>query len=146
MQAAYDSACGTYRCGWKLISDDTVQITAEVPFGGQADLVLPYAPAEVLANPTNPVTANVQDGICILEPGIYEITYKMTKSLKVVLSLDTTCRELLKNQEIKAFLQEENLNIPMQYLENTVREMQELFPAAISEDQMKRLEEFLNLM
>ena len=143
MNAVYDSACGTYGCGWKLISDDEIKITVEVPFGGQAELVLPYAPEEVLKDKTNSVTANVQDGICILEPGVYEIQYKMKKSLKIEYSLESTCRELLKNKEIKAFLDAEKWDIPMQYLGNTVRELQELFPAASPEDKVKRLEEFL---
>lgn len=143
MTAAYDSACGTYSCGWKLISDDEIKITVEVPFGGQAELVLPYAPEEVLKDKINSVTANVQDGICILEPGVYDIQYKMTKSLKMEYSLESTCRELLKNKEIKAFLDAEGWDIPMQYLGNTVKELQELFPAAAPEDKAKRLEEFL---
>ena len=82
MNASYDSACGIYSCGWKLISDDEIKITAEVPFGGQAVLALPYVPEDVLKDQTNHVTANIKDGICILEPGVYEIQYKMTKSLK----------------------------------------------------------------
>lgn len=143
MNASYDSACGTYSCGWKLISDDEIKITAEVPFGGQAELVLPYVPEEVLKDQTNPVAAKVQNGICILEPGVYQIQYQMTKSLKMEYSLESTCRELLKNKEIKAFLEEEKWNIPMQYLGNTIKELQELFSAAAPEDKVKRLVDFL---
>ena len=143
MNAVYDSACGTYSCGWKLISDDEIKITVEVPFGGQAELVLPYMPEDVLKDQTNPVTANVKEGICILEPGVYEIQYKMTKSLKMEYSLESTCRELLKNKEIKAFLDTEGWDMPMQYLGNTIKELQELFPAAAQEDKVKRLDEFL---
>lgn len=143
MNAFYDSSCGTYKCGWKLLSDDEIQITAEVPFGGQAELILPYAPKEIFADKDNPVTANVKDGICILEPGTYEIQYKMTKSMKKEFSLDSTCRELLKNPEIKAFMDEEKWDVPLQYLGNTVNEMHELFPPAAPEERMERLEEFL---
>ncbi len=143
MNAAYDSACGTYRCGWKLISDDEIKITAEVPFGGHANLVLPYVPEEVVKDKTNAITANVQKRICVLEAGIYEIQYKMTKSLKKEYSLDSTCRELLKKAEIKAYMDKENWDIPMQYLGNTVYEMHELFPAAAPKEKMKKLDEFL---
>lgn len=144
MTASYDSACGTYGCGWKLISDDEIKITAEVPFGGQAELTLPYVTEEVLKDQENPITANVKDGICILESGVYEVQYKMTNFLKKEYSLDaTTCRELLKNKEIKAFLDAEGWDMPMQYLGNTIKELQELFPAAAPEDKVKRLEEFL---
>ena len=143
MNASYDSACGTYSCGWKLISDDEIKITAEVPFGGQAELVLPYVPEEVLKDQTNPVAAKVQNGICILEPGVYQIQYQMTKSLKMEYSLESTCRELLKNKEIKAFLEEEKWNIPMQYLVNTIKELKELFSAAAPEDKVKKLVDFL---
>lgn len=143
MNASYDSSCGTYKCGWKLLSDDEIQITAEVPFGGQAELILPYAPKEIFEDKDNLVTANVKDGICILEPGTYEIQYKLTKSMKKEFSLDSTCRELLKNAEIKAFMDEEKWDVPLQYLGNTVNEMHELFPPAAPEERMERLEEFL---
>lgn len=143
MNASYDSSCGTYKCGWKLVSDDEIQITAEVPFGGQAELILPYAPKEIFADKDNSVTANVRDGICILELGVYKIQYKMTKSLKKMYSLDSTCRELLKNPEIKAFMEKEKLDVPMQCYGNTVNEMYELFPVAELEKKIRKLEKFL---
>ena len=144
MNASYDSASGTYSCRWTLISDDEIKITVQVPFGGQAELVLPYVPEEVLKDQANSITANVKDGICILKSGVYEVQYKMTKSLKKEYSLDaTTCRELLKNKEMKAFLDKEKWDIPMQYLGNTIKELQELFPAAAPEDRVKRMAEFL---
>ena len=143
MNASYDSSCGTYKCGWKLVSEDEIQITAEVPFGGQAELILPYAPREIFKDKDNPITANEREGICILDPGTYEIQYKLIKSMKKVYSLNSNCRELLKNPEIKAFMDEEKWEVPLQYLGNTVNEMHELFPAAAPEARMKKLAEFL---
>lgn len=143
MNASYDSSCGTYKCGWKLVADDEIQITAEVPFGGQAELRLPYAPKEIFLDKDNSVETNVRDKICILEPGTYKIQYKMTKSLKKVYSLDSTFRELLKKPEIRTFMDEEKWDVPFQYLGNTVNEMYELFPLAEIEKKMKRLEKFL---
>ena len=143
MNGSYDSACGTYSCGWKMISPDEIRVTARVPFGGRAELVLPYAQETVLADKSNPVNENVKDGICILEPGNYEIQYKMSKSLKKEYSLDSTCRELLKNPEIKAYMDAEKWDVPLQYLGNTVKEMHELFPPAAPEERMERLAEFL---
>lgn len=144
MKASYESACGIYRCGWKMTAPDEITVEAEVPFGGMAELHLPYVPEEVLMNQTNPVTANVKDGICFLEAGTYQISYKMTRSMCPVYTLDSTWRELRKENEISQFLEELSLNyIPQQYVGNTVKETRELFQAAVPEEKMKKLEEFL---
>ncbi len=94
MEGVYESACGTYKCGWKMLSADEIHVNAEVPFGGKAELKLPYVPEKILADKGNPITANVENGICILEPGIYQIQYKMTRSMRPVYTLDSTWREL----------------------------------------------------
>ena len=95
-------------------------------------------------NQTNPITANVKDGICILEAGTYQISYKMTRSLRPVYTLDSTWRELRKEKEIGEFLESLSWSdIPQQYLGNTVKETRELFPAAVPEEKMEKLEEFL---
>lgn len=143
MKGTYDSACGTYRCAWELTEPDYVKLEVGVPFGGQAELRLPLAPDVVLAHKDNPMIANVQDGICILEAGHYQIEYHLTKSLLKVYSLDSTWKELFRIPEVAQYIKELGVDVPLQYLRNTVNEMRELFPPSISEIQMKKLEEFL---
>lgn len=144
MDGAYESACGTYKCGWKMVAADEIQIEAEVPFGGKAELKLPYVPEEILKDKSNPATANVQNGVCILETGTYKIAYKMTRSLRPVYSLDSTWRELKHEKEIQKFFDSLDWNdIPQQYLGNTVKETRELFPFAVPDDKAEKLEVFL---
>lgn len=144
IKGAYESACGTYKCGWKMTDSNEICIEAEVPFGGKVKLKLPYAPEEVLADKSNPMTANVEDKVCILEAGHYEIRYKMTRAMRPVYTLDSTWRELKHEKEIQDFLTALAWNdIPQQYLGNTVKETRELFPFAVPEEKMEKLEAFL---
>ena len=55
----------------------TVEVT--VPFGCIAYLKLPYAPEELFRESCNTMFKNVEDGICILEAGSYEVSYKTTE-------------------------------------------------------------------
>ena len=146
VDGSYESACGTYRCAWKLTAPDHVELTVTVPFGGQAELTLPLAPTELLEDQDNSMTANVVDGRCILEAGTYQISYTLTESLIKTYSLDSTWRELLRLPSVKAYLQEQEIDLPLQYLSNTVVEMSELFPASISPEQMEKLGEFLKTL
>lgn len=144
MEGVYESACGTYKCGWKMVAADEIQIEAEVPFGGKAELKLPYVPEEILKDKSNLAAANVQNGVCILEAGTYKIAYKMTRSLRPVYSLDSTWRELKHEKEIQKFFDSLDWNdIPQQYLGNTVKETRELFPFAVPDDKAEKLEVFL---
>ena len=142
-EAAYDSPCGIYKCGWKLNGPDEIEVWAKIPFGGSAEFKLPYVPAELLKDDSNTITQNVENGLCILNPGTYRICYKMTKSLRKKYSLENSCRELLNEPKIKAYMDKEGLEIPLQYLNKTVKELQELFPAAAPEEKVKNLEAFL---
>ncbi len=144
MEGTYDSACGTYQCSWKLVAPDEIRIKAKVPFGGKARLRLPYVPEQILQDKTNPVTAHVENGLCILDAGTYEITYKTTRSLRPVYSLDSTWRELWHEKEIREFFNDLDWNdVPQQYLGNTVKETVELFPFAAPKEKVEKLEEFL---
>lgn len=127
-----------------MVAADEIQIEAEVPFGGKAELKFPYVPEEILKDKSNPATANVQNGVCILETGTYKIAYKMTRSLRPVYSLDSTWRELKHEKEIQKFFDSLDWNdIPQQYLGNTVKETRELFPFAVPDDKAEKLEVFL---
>lgn len=56
----------------------------------------------------------------------------------------STVRELLRNSRIAEYMEKElALNIPMQYMNNTVKEAAELFPPAVADWQMERLGEYL---
>lgn len=44
LKGAYDSVSGRYECGWEILDDGQVRITAAVPFGASAELILPRDP------------------------------------------------------------------------------------------------------
>lgn len=71
--------------------------------------------------------------------------YELTKSLRKQYSLDnSTVRELLRNSRIAEFMENElALNIPVQYMNNTVKETAELFSPAVADWQMEKLGNYL---
>ncbi len=145
VRASYDSPCGLYRCAWHLTDPAHVELEVEVPFGGSAKLCLPLAPASVMNDRTNPMFSNIQDGSCLLSAGTYKVCYELTKPLGKKYSLDgSTVRELFGNSQIAEFMEKElALDIPVQYMDNTVKETAALFPPAVTDWQIKRLGEYL---
>ncbi|MBD8915446.1 MAG: hypothetical protein EGR77_05565 [Pseudobutyrivibrio sp.] len=83
----------------------TVEVT--VPFGCIAYLKLPYAPEELFRESCNTMFKNVEDGICILEAGSYEVSYKTTEYLRKVYSLEIPMKELVSNEKCRAILEQE---------------------------------------
>lgn len=142
-EGSYDSASGCYSCGWKLIKPDEIEITVKVPFNGKAELKLPYAPQDIYNDKNNSMMSYVKNGICTLESGTYYVHYKMTKSLKKIYTLNSSCRELLDVPEIKEYMDKENWILPKQYVNYSIREAYDLFPTAFSEEMMRKLEEFM---
>ncbi|MDD3334290.1 MAG: family 78 glycoside hydrolase catalytic domain [Eubacteriales bacterium] len=65
----FDSASGRYACGWKH-TQEGMEYELRVPFGCQADFVLPVSSQTLLLNgaPTN-----IKDGRLTLKPGEYRI-------------------------------------------------------------------------
>lgn len=142
--ASYDSACGIYRCAWKLTDPEHVEIKVSVPFGGKAELHLPLAPEAVMKEKGNPMFGNVQEGVCMLEAGSYSVSYQLTRSMKKKYDMDSTWQELFCDPEISRFLKEElRMNIPQQYRNRTVKELAETFSSEVAGGKLERLEKFL---
>lgn len=145
--ASYDSACGIYRCAWKLTDPEHVEIKVSVPFGGKAELHLPLAPEAVMKEKGNPMFGNVQEGVCMLEAGSYSVSYQLTRSMKKKYDMDSTWQELFCDPEISRFLKEElRMNIPQQYRNRTVKELAETFSSEVAGGKLERLEKFLERM
>lgn len=142
--ASYDSACGEYRCAWKLTDPGHVELEVSVPFGAVAELYLPFAPESVMQEEANPMFRDVRDGVCILETGNYSVDYELTQSLKKEYNLDSTWQELFSNPGIARYLREElGMNIPQQYMNRTVRELAVSFSSEAANGKLERLERFL---
>lgn len=104
VKAVYDSACGCYQCGWEILGDNKITVTVTVPFGGRAEVVLPLAPESVYEDKENPLFEDVENGICRVKAGEYEVAYEASQPLKRKYSIDSTMEELLNHPDIRAFL------------------------------------------
>lgn len=128
--AEYDSPAGLYRCGWKAEDDWHVMVRVSVPFGASARLTLPLAGETVFADKENPMFAQVEDGVCILQPGDYEVTYETFERVRKQYSVDSKVRDLLLAPELRETL-EEALSVrelPKKYGDETLRESLEKHP------------------
>lgn len=145
IDASYDSPAGMYRSGWELTDPKHATIRVSVPFGCSADLMLPFAGEEVYKDVTNPMFADVENGVCHLKPGEYAVTYELTESLKKVYSIDTPIRELQNNPETADVLGKfvPANAIPNQYLGYSIREMSEKFGGRLPKDVMEMLDKKL---
>lgn len=145
--ASYNSACGVYRCAWKLTDPKHVELEVSVPFGGTAELHLPLAPESVMQEKSNPMFGDVRDVVCVLEAGDYSVAYELTQSVKKEYSMDSTWQELFGNRKIAGYLKEElGMNIPMQYMNRTVKELAVTFASEAVDGKLEKLEGFLKSM
>ena len=82
------------------IRGNKITITVTVPFGGKAEVVLPYAPECIYEDIENPLFEAVENGICHVKAGEYEVVYEASEPLKKRYSIDSTMEELLNHPDI----------------------------------------------
>lgn len=145
MEAEYDSPSGLYRSAWKLTDPSHVEMSVTVPFGCSATLRLPYGKEETLRDKSNPMFADVREGICHLEPGSYSVSYETSVPLKKLYSTHTPLNELLANDRIA-----EKLSgmlpldqVPGQYRGYSLRQLAEKFGGRVTEEQLDGLDRML---
>lgn len=145
VSAVYDSPAGTYKSSW-LLESDKAELAFEVPFGCQAKIRLPLAPASVYENADNPLFAHVDDGVCTVGAGCYKVTYTLDKSLKKSYGIDcVSIRELQSEPEIVEALKEiiPLDQVPSQYSGYTIKETAALFPGVASEERLQKAQRVL---
>lgn len=145
MEAEYDSPSGLYRSAWKLTDPSHVELSVTVPFGCSAALRLPCAKEETFADRSNPMFADVREGICYLEPGTYRVSYETVEPLKRIYSTDTPLRELLEKKELAEKLSQviPLSQVPQQYRDYSIREIMERFEDRTGEVQLEELDRML---
>ena len=77
MEAEYDSPSGVYRSAWRFQDDTHVELSVTVPFGCSAALKLPMAGQQIYEDRSNPLFADVREGVCHLGPGTYCVVYEI---------------------------------------------------------------------
>lgn len=141
VKAAYDSASGLYQCACEMKEGNRLEIHISVPFGGAAEIRLPFAPESIYQASDNPLFENVRDGICVVKAGEYEISYEATVPLRKQYTVDSTVEELLSNPETRAFLggmMEVDI-IPDTAYELTLRETAKIYAGEMDEQQAQML-------
>ncbi len=88
--AEMDTAAGTYAASWECVDETHLRMCVTVPFGGEADVMLPLA------------TEGAYEALGghVLAAGSYEVTYETTKPLRRVPSVDWTVAQLLDDPAI----------------------------------------------
>ena len=101
LDCRYRSAAGEWTVQWQCVDANTLTLVVTVPFNCTAQLTLPNWNGEMT---DNPIFADVQNGVCRLQPGRYEVTYKTAVPMFKLLSTANTAAELLAHPAAKALL------------------------------------------
>ena len=93
----------------------------------------------------NPIFADVRDGICHLEPGVYTVSYQTVRPLKTKYSTDTPIQELFENGKVKDALGKmfPVEMIPMQYQSMSIKDLGAQFGQEMSDEQLAQLDAML---
>ena len=94
LEMEYMSAAGPWHVSWKNADRKHLQISVHVPFGAEAEVVLPLWDGE--KEEGNPLFADVRDGICHLSAGSYSAVYGLKEPIMGILSVDTPIGDLMK--------------------------------------------------
>jgi alpha-L-rhamnosidase len=88
--AKMDTAAGTYATSWECVDETHLRMSVTVPFGGEAEVTLPFATE----------AAYEALGGHVLAAGSYEVTSETTRPLRRVPSVDWTVAQLLDDPAI----------------------------------------------
>lgn len=91
LEMRYRSAAGTYQVKWEILEQNQIHIEAEIPFGCQAELKLPFAPENMT-------------GKHLLAAGHYEFTYP-SEGMRRTFSLDSSAEDVIDCQPALEALQ-----------------------------------------
>ncbi|MDR1117109.1 MAG: glycoside hydrolase family 78 protein [Oscillospiraceae bacterium] len=105
-KASLDSAMGLYESGWKLEDDGSLVFDVTVPFGAEAELLLPDAKPCALNGADGLAAVQTGNAVSIaLEAGKYHISYMPTKKYLLAFDLETPIDELLFNADARKVLE-----------------------------------------
>lgn len=100
LDLCFASVAGEWKISWKLEGRKQFHLSVSVPYGCEAEIILPSWNKETTENE---IFADVRDGICYMHAGTYEIDYALTSVLGI-LSVGSTVGELTANPEIEKML------------------------------------------
>ncbi|MCD8045339.1 MAG: family 78 glycoside hydrolase catalytic domain [Clostridiales bacterium] len=110
VRCSYDSVSGRYGSEWEIREDGTLWMKVEVPFGCEAEVVLPDCGGE---NRTmNAGDRIARNGNMILPAGMYEFSYTPTRDYRFPYGPDTRIAQLAGDERAMEILREE---LPVAY-------------------------------
>ena len=146
VSASYDSPAGKYEISWRIMDENHAEVKVKIPFGCEGRLTLPCAGAAVYQDSANPMFADVRDGVCILAPGEYQVSYETEQILRKIYHADMPVEEILAVPEAKAVLYQVlpgTERLPQQYLSYSIRQINEKLNTHIGEEQIAKLDQAL---
>lgn len=102
-EGRYESAAGRYRVAWQTGEGRRFRLEVEIPFGCEADVVLPYAPEEVYET-DNLLVMEASEGVCHVGPGSYAIEYQATRPLGKAYTLSSLMGDIAESEGASALL------------------------------------------
>lgn len=92
LSCAHHAATGEWRVAWECVDERNLRFSLTVPFGCEADVILPFAPE----------SAYEELGGHTLASGSYELAYRTTSPLRRMPSIDWTLGELMAAPDTEA--------------------------------------------
>ena len=102
VEMSFLSQSGEWKISWKIEGRKHLYLSVEVPYGCEAELLLPSWDKTVS---DNPVFEDCTEGICHLKAGSYSVDYEMT-SLLGLLSVNSRVKDLMMNETVMRMIQE----------------------------------------
>ncbi len=114
VNCSYDSVSGKYVSNWKIAQDGTFELHVEVPFGGEAEVILPDCDGQnVTINGTLCTCGAISgDGKITVPAGAYTFSYMPLQDYRSIYNMSTIMADMKEDEEALAVLKEE---LPMIY-------------------------------
>ena len=146
---SYDSPAGLWKTGWKVIDATHINVTLTVPFGCTADVILPFAKAELFASKDNALFKDTENGVCHAGPGVYEVSYETSRPLKKIFSVDMTIGELFAEPKVRETLERKYpmiAQVPNMFRDTTLRELSRQYMGQVSYEELEEVNEILEAL
>ncbi len=108
VNCSYDSVCGRYVSGWRIAEDGMFTLQAEVPFGCEAEIVLPDCDGTAVTLNGLPCECGMisDDGVLHVRAGSYVFSYMPLRDYRSVYNPSTIMAELADDEEAMAIIKE----------------------------------------
>ena len=134
VDCVYPSAAGTYEVHWRIADENHISMRVKVPYGAEADIVLPCFDREKYEGNSELANGNVH-------AGEYEIFYETDRPMKDVISLSAKVETALANEKIREYLEKLPLFEQTEFSMRNIQLRKALgMVGIVEEEQLKEIE------